>query len=650
MKITRKFRSWFTRSKTVQAPKVQEGYTENFVTPAIKTAEQVKVLTQGCFNPEKYEYDFSFRPAKIDNFWETHTTAEMLAHLDRHKDVEIEARVAGFDQSGRMRIKKYEGRAFQEAYRKADSQLSKIQEAKQGRHLLNYYNRSMREGGFDTFAAGGYPSGMGGSGLVGQDFTPLLGGPYFKNLYYYQDYLRMHVECFYAYHHDPMAKAITQITKDFVMGRGYDIKCDTENPKGKMAKAVWAAFEEANNLQQQMQDACGELGIYGEIMVWKLPLNLTKIVYQPSMGEPIPKGIIPRVRIIDPSNIVEIVTTPEDITRPLFYVWLTPTQYQIYNSGANQALPEGVAVQPTLKFIYQTIPASEVLHYRVNAVSNEKRGRSDYFPILGYLKRLRDSVEYSMIALQKVAAWSIDTTIDGDQVDINNYAQSQANLGTVAPSGSEFVHSKKVSRQYLGNQNMKGQVSDAFLWNFSMICAGVQIPANYFGTHLSGGQTRAGAIVATEPVAKKMESRRMVMQQILEDLWNYAMESAGLGKVPCQIIFPEIITQDRSLKLKDLALAQEQKWVSAETAATMAAKEFGIGDYNYTKEMDKISQSSPNLQPSPLTSPGLVKPGSISGGGSLKSKDSDSDADEETSQGALTSDDRSEVKKNGSQF
>jgi hypothetical protein len=69
--------------------------------------------------------------------------------------------------------------------------------------------------------------------------------------------------------------------------------------------------------------------------------------------------------------------------------------------------------------------------------------------------------------------------------------------------------------------------------------------------------------------------------------------------------FPDIITQDRSQKLKDLALAQSEGWFSEERSANTAAQEFGFDDFEYETEKEKISQDLPAVAPgaggSPLT-------------------------------------------------
>ena len=78
---------------------------------------------------------------------------------------------------------------------------------------------------------------------------------------------------------------------------------------------------------------------------------------------PVGKGLIPRVRLIDPSTVWEILTPPEDINQPIAYQQVFPTQYQIY-TGIDKG-----GVVPSSKFIMQQIPAEEVLHFKINCVS-----------------------------------------------------------------------------------------------------------------------------------------------------------------------------------------------------------------------------------------------------------------------------------------
>lgn len=502
------------------------------------------------------------------------STAELVELLERDESVEIDARVlAVHPETGAVGVRKLDRKAFIESARSIQKGGVKIRE--------------------DAF--GSTDSLTPDAGLVGDDFIPLLGGPFYKNLYTI-DFFRACSASFWAYNHDPIAHQALNIIKDFTLGRGFRV--DSEN---QAALALWRAFEKVNNLQEQMQQFAVEIGIYGESCFWWLPNNETRIVQRPKPTDNIPKGLIPRVRLLDPTVFWEIITNPEDPSRAgeLAYVWVSPTQYQTYTSAFGQN-------QPSAKFIFQQIPADQISRYKINVVTGEKRGRGDLFSVLGFLKRLRDSVNYSIIGLQRQASFAIDTTIRGSQADIDAYISDQASRGTVAPAGSEFVHTDAIERKYISPEGGKAGSSPAFEWALSMVASGLGIPISYFGTHLSGGQTRASAIVSTEPIAKRLEMRQQVYERVIHDLWDRVMEWAGLGHVECEVTFPEIITADKSQKLKDLALAQSQGWVSAERAATIAAKELGITTYEYDSEREKIDAEKSarvSIAPAPLTAP-----------------------------------------------
>lgn len=542
---------------------------------------------------KRYDQTYNWSAKEIRSAKDIRTTTEMVAFLesDAGKNTAVEARVIAHNPDKGFKFANLNRNGFVESFKANSNSRKKFREA------------------YDSFANGGF-SGLGGfsgggingsfSNTVGQDFTPLLGGPFYKQLYYYNDWLKMHQDCFFAYHHDPLGKATVNIINDFCLGRGFRVEFENH-----VMQAVWDAFEEANDFQNMFRNFSLELSAYGENMFWKLPDNQKYIAFGKVTLEDVPKVFIPRIRLIDPSNIVEIVTYPEDITRRLFYVWLTPTQYQTYTGKDEKT---GQVVNAT-KLIYQQIPADQILHYTVNSVSNEKRGRSDLFAALPYFKRLRDSINYEIIAQQKNAAWAIDTSIRGDQTDIDAYMAAQAALGTIPNAGSEFVHSEAVTRQYLANQGNARGISSSFEWCLSMISGATRIPINYYGTHLSGGQTRASAIVATEPVAKMFEMRQQVLKKAVSDIAKWLMGYFGI-KSEFEIHFPEIITQDRSQKLKDLYMAEQAEWISPERAAETAAAELGYRDYDFESEREKISEqkdAEPELM-LPSVSPLTDKP------------------------------------------
>lgn len=555
--------------------------TKEIMPPRKKLTEapvKTKIIESDQFDEGRYETNDRYVKGK-----EPRTIAEIAAYLKENDNAKVDALLlCGSKRGGFKATRIQENDAFVKAFEHGGAGV-KLRET-------DYF-------GTDTSPSSGDTVNGGGGSATGDDYVPLLGGPFSKQLYMY-DALRMFALAFQAYHHDPIARAIVHITRDFTLGRGFRV--DSQN---KAALAYWRAFEEANNLQQWFNTAAAELSINGELMVWWLPGNQIYNSYKPKVGDKVPTGIIPRIKLIDPSTCWEIITYPEDISRVISYRLVYPTQYQIYTT------PEA----PSSKFIIQDIPADQVQHHKINCVSNEKRGRSDLFPAFSYLKRLRDSVNYSVIAMQKSVAWSIDTTIEGSQSDIDGYVQAQQAAGTIAPAGSEFVHTSKIKREYLSNSASKGGTSTAFDWCLNMIAAAVQIPVNYFGIQSHGGSSsRASALVATEPVAKKFENRQQDYERILKAMWTKLMKTANIED-ECEITFPEVIVQDRSQKIKDIKIAEDCGYISKERAATMASKELSITEFEYDDEKAQIVAEGadgpilPNMI-APLTAPAAAPP------------------------------------------
>ncbi len=576
---------------------------------APKDMRALVVRARAFSDPKEYLGDKHLDPAALP----FRSTTEMV-EAAKAKKITVQARIMASTPAGRG----FKKAGTAEFIRMFESQ--------------NEQKRKIRFREWDSF---GWDNG---SSLVGQDFVPLLGGPFNKQQYL-QDYLQAQVQCFFAMHHDPVARAVCRITRDFTLGRGFKVTAKTDT-----GQAIWNAFERANKLQERFQAASFELSGYGEIMWWWLPRNETKIAYQVKPGQEPAKSIIPRVRLLDPSSIWEIVTFPEDIERVLNYTLVFPTQYQIYSG-----VEAGKSV-PGSKWIYQQIPADEIFHYKVNVVSNEKRGRSDLFPAIGYLKRLRDSVTSETVRTQKQSAWGIDTTIDGNDGDMRAYAQSQKALGTIPQDGSEFIHSTKVKREMLEPKGMSSGSTSTFEWNLSMVSMATGLPVHWFGTHLSNATTKASAMTATEPVIKMMENRREVYRRMIQDMGCRLFKMFGITD-SVDVTFPELVAQDRGAKLKDLALCEEQKWLSQERCAKIAAKEMGVDDFDWEKEKADIAKNEPVSVP-PLGSPGAL--GSSGGMGASgrggKSGDIDADANEaeaEPKERGVSGDDRREERARG---
>jgi hypothetical protein len=389
------------------------------------------------------------------------------------------------------------------------------------------------------------------------EYTPLIGSPFYKQLYL-QDYWEMHSKCFWFSNYSGIGRMIVDLTRNFVMGKGFTVQF-----KDQRAETAWKRYEELSSIQEEARNWCDDLTKFGEVMIRKIPTR---------------DGLIHRS--IDPSTVWEIVTDPENIRDVKYYHQQYNTQYQLF--GTNDA--------PTSKYVINQIPAALMLHSTVNITSYEKRGRSDLLAALVYLKYYEDFMTASLIRTKNEAAFIWDVTIKGGDEDVRAYINSADSIADVPP-GSENVHNEAVERKPLSPQfGQSTRDSDVAQNILSYVAMATSIPVNYFGTFGTGGYTKAGALVATEPVAKKMIERQMKMEFVITRIVKDVLKANGLDpNQEFEVTFPEILEEDRSTKMKDLILAHDAKVISHATLSKMLAKELKISKYNYETEKKELN-------------------------------------------------------------
>lgn len=501
-------------------------------------------------------------------------TKDVESSTTEQLDLNGVSRIVEVDpMSGKWRFRKInstqELREIMKNSERAHGIFMKLREA----NLNKFLSKEDSFGGYGF--ADDYPT-TSGSGLINAraEFTPLIGTPFYKQMYLY-DYWEMHSKCFWYRNYSGIAKMVIEMTRNFVLGKGFNVDFDNEK-----AQAAWDAYEERSNIQEEIRNWCDELTTFGENMIKKIP------------G---PGGIIHRS--FDPSTIWEIVTDPENISDIKYYHQQYNTQYQLY----------GTKDAPVSKYIINQIPPQLVHHTKINVTSYEKRGRSDLLAALLYFKYYEDYMVAKLTRAKNEAAFIWDVEIDGSDEDVNYYLTNSQNIADVPP-GSENVHNKAVKRTPLSPQFGKASGDQVAQDILSYIAMGVAIPVNYFGTFGQAGNTRAGALVATEPVAKKMLERQMKMEHLVRKIVKDVLVSEGMNpldpKNQFEVNFPEILEEDSSAKIQNVLMARDNNILSHRTAAMIVAKELKITKYDYEKEQDDIikdqkSNSGMFMQPNP---------------------------------------------------
>jgi hypothetical protein len=432
----------------------------------------------------------------------------------------------------------------------------------------------------DSVSAGGWDLQAGRP----QEFLPLLAGPYNKQLYWF-DYLDMHSKAFEAWTHNPLAKRIVKVIRQFVLGKGVEATViSAEIPTGRTIKHKvtnqpmdevadytsicqdtldehWAK----NGMNIRSKQILGDLVIFGEqfIRYFKAPWGL-------------------RVRSLDPSTVWEVVTDPDDVEMEFYIHQQYPTQYQWYVD-----LPV-----PTIKFIIRQVPAIEYFHMKINTTSGEKRGRSELFAILGWLKRIKEFASDRVIRNKVNNLFMLDVAVEGGQAEVDN-ATTQFNQPP-APGGI-WIHNKAAELNGIRAEIGAGDVTSDWEMLMVITATGAGISQTYLNLPSNG--SKAEALVGTEPDIKSFEDWQEIMesffQQDCERVFDDAKRRQKIPqelKVKVEITYPGIAEEDKSETLKNFAFMESMSWISHYRASTMSAREMSVTSYDYDEEQEQIAK------------------------------------------------------------
>ncbi len=421
-------------------------------------------------------------------------------------------------------------------------------------------------------------------------FLPSTTSPYAKQQLWF-DYLEQHRRAWEAATRNPIAKRICDLIPMFVLGRGV-----VGAHKSPDHQDAWDEFHRRVGMRARMRVTLRELLIYGEVFLryFKTKDGLT-------------------LRSIDPSTIWDIITNPDDIEDIHYY----HQQYTIINRSP---VADVRAIAPSTLIIRQ-IKAHEIDHFKINATSSEKRGRSQLFTILAWLVRFKEFANDRVLLNKMRAMFALDISVKGGATELQAVEDQFA---TPPGAGAVLIHNDAAIVEFKNANNNANEAKTDSDMLLQIIATGAGISEQFLGGGVMA--SRASALIRTEPDIKTFETFQEITEDILTSAWERVQAAKGLSpsrKGKMEFIFPALSTEDRSAKLKDIAFAEAMDYMSKERAAEMAAKEFMISTYDYTTEKTKIEaertgkfemviatglQQQPKIMPAEAPAPG--EPGS----------------------------------------
>jgi len=390
-------------------------------------------------------------------------------------------------------------------------------------YTLEQTRNKLREGdyfsdGSDQDAAGGFGQDYvtGSSAVYGsnrdlnQEYVPLMGGPWSKQLYLHQ-YLDMHAKAFEAFNHNPWAHQLVMLTTYFTLGRGIDHTCNNIDLDEELRE-----FTDRTDFYARFENMLTDCWWAGEMF----------IEWYDNDDE---RGRTD-FRTDDPSTIWEIVTDPEDIRKVYYYHQQYSTPMQLYVKSN----------MPQLRYIIRQIPADQISHFKLNVSEYEKRGRTDLFSILGWAKRLKDLMNAHVIKGILEGAFCWDITVSSGDNDVTA-------LGLQLPDpfspGSTFVHTNAVKLEAKQSGMTASNITPLIDSLSNALAVGTGQPKEFIGMSARGA--RAGVLTAVEPGTKRYESRQQFEMRIAYTIFDRVIKNLAESSI---INIDDVLRDARTVK------------------------------------------------------------------------------------------------------
>ena len=360
-----------------------------------------------------------------------------------------------------------------------------------------------------------------------------------------------------AWCRNPLAGQIVGITTQFVMGKGVGFQAKDDGVQVAL-KNFWRDPE--NEMQSMQRWMSNELQIYGELFIrfFINPIN----------------GAV-RIVLIDPLEIRDVVTDPEDVRKPVAFL----REYR------RKALPEewieafrgrGVGVLPLQdETVKEAIPGEEIIHLKVNNVSNRTRGLSELYRVLPWLdaydRWLEDRITINRArgtfaflrkvpAVPEKAAGPFETTTGG------RYKPPKPGSILVVHESEDW----QVLSPNIGSDDAKEDGRAIKL----MIAAGSGIFEHYFGDPSTGNLATTRSMEL--PMVKKFEDRQRLFENVFGKIFQRVID-AGIasGTLPADVDrmvdvnFPPIVPDDVAQLTKILVQQVESGLISRDSARRM---------------------------------------------------------------------------------
>lgn len=398
-------------------------------------------------------------------------------------------------------------------------------------------------------------------------------------------------EAWKAYIFHPLARRQADFLTAFVAGQGFGLSANDQEAQ----PAVDAFMDDVSNrMDQAVEELARRYEIEGELFV---------VLFQ-ARGRVL-------LREHEPAEIEEIITDPDDITKPLWF-WRIFRERRWSGKGYTEVLREqfipalGATDEELAKVdVPQDLAVRDrvMVHMKFGTVSTRKRGVSPLSSHLAWMRRYSNSLRYREDNLRARSTWVWDVSVEGDDKVV---AATKAAYKKPPRPGSLNIHSNKVAWQAQAPNVGASDAKDDLRAMLMMSVAGSGLPEHVLTGDASNGNY-ASSKVQDMPMLKLIESRQKAWSGFWARVISYVLAAAlKAGTIPARVTdkikdeqgndksvtrpirttvtvtYPAIYTQSADDKVKEAQAGRLWHDIGVSLRTVMAD-----ADYDYDSEMDQ---------------------------------------------------------------
>lgn len=312
--------------------------------------------------------------------------------------------------------------------------------------------------------------------------------------------------CRLYYTFDPLAAQAIRLWTDYSFGTGMTWEVDEENAQTK--KVLEDFFYSRDN--QPIFGSRGQRRLSDKLLVDG------ELFFAMFLGKP-----ESRIRTIDPLEITEIITDPEDIEKPMFYhrIWTDrggKPHDDYYRS------PFNVRNIKTKDIMGKTIQAEKdsaiVYHFPFRNLG--QRGSGLLVPGLDILKYSKKYVASRVAMMLARTRWAEKITIKGGTAAV---AAVKGTLeGQTPQAASTRIENEAATSEPIQPPQDARNAYDDYRMLKLQFCAAVGIPEQYFGDIATGNLATAKTVEL--PMLKMFQSYQSVWSDAFQDIFDLVLE------------------------------------------------------------------------------------------------------------------------------